>query len=331
MLQVYEISDQVTKRDIDANQTEKIQVIIRLVLGEDRMGKPSETRLYKVDENKKSHKFIEYKKNFMDKSATSDQNNRFCDGLADDLLKAELVEDKTQRNKNIKEGTLIVEVTSTRLVVMKLEKVNTIDFDTFDIKTNIGLDRDYFKAAVFTGNTMEIKVVDRQRRVANFWSSKFLELVAVRTSADNTDFIADAVNNNQLFANDIFFDGELEDATKIVAEYLISERSFDLQEISEIIASNFPEKQLDKDELFEPDFLNSIDEQFEISHRKLSVAFCKKIKLNDYTTLVIENYPITKKSQLLSVSGDLVKIKIDDDRLSEVRGLLDSPADIVKR
>ena len=322
MLKAYSISDMVIDQKINETQAGNLEIIVKRVLGADEQGKPGEVKLYKTDKNIENHKLHWYAKEILNQLPIPQKMETFCNRLAEDLLKAELNEDQLTRNKNILEGVLIVKISGERLILLKLEDVEAIDPNTFEIKSIIGLDRAYLKAAIFSGDESSIRIIDRQRQVANFWSSKFLELVPVRTDSDNTKAIVDAINNQQALNNDIFTVEEIETATSVLAEYLTYESHFDLQEAGELLQVQFPNKPNLVSELFHPTFLQSIDEQFDISGKTIKTAFQKRIRLNEYISLVIDNIYMVKGSQLIDesqvLSNRVLGISIDESYFDDV-------------
>lgn len=322
MLRAYTIKDIVVDREIDASQAKNLNIIITRVLGQDELGKPGEVKLFKIDKNIENHKLCWYAKEMLNQPSDKQRMIDFCDQLADDLLKAELTEDQLARNQNILEGILIIKLTPGRLILIKLEDVEAIDPETFEIKSIIGLDRVYLKAAIFTGDEQSIHVIDRQRQVANFWSSKFLKLIPVRTDSDNTQYVADAINKNQVFNQDTFTEGEIEIARSVMADYITKESHFDLQEINDLVHVKFPEKSNKIESVYNHEFLQSIDEQFEVSGSIVAVAFRRKIQVNELVSIIINNIYRAKCSQL--IDGERVRstrtleIQVEDAYLNGV-------------
>lgn len=316
MLKAYSIRDRVIDKKINESQARNLEIIVTRVLGADEQGKPGEIKLYKTDRNIENHKLHWFAKEILNQPPIAQKMEAFSDRLAEDLLEAEMNEDQSTRNKNILEGVLIVKISWERLILLKLEDIEAIDPITFEIKSSIGLDRAYLKAAIFSGDESSIRVIDRQRQVANFWSSKFLKLVPVRTDVDNTKAIADAINNQQLLNDDTFTAEEKETATLVLAEHLTKESHFDLQEVSDLLKAKFPDKLLELSSLFQANVLQTIDEQFEISIDTINAAFRKKIRLNRYITIVMDNFYMAKDSLLFDekqfLSNNVLEIVVDD-------------------
>ena len=84
-----------------------------------------------------------------------------CDGkdqfnykqIAEDLLRAECKTDNT-RNSTIREGLLFIKANSSSIIIMKLEKLTVIDKATYEIKSELGKEKDYFKVCTFKENTL---------------------------------------------------------------------------------------------------------------------------------------------------------------------------------
>jgi hypothetical protein len=326
MLKAYSIREKVFDLNINETQSGNIEKIIKRVLGEDEHGKPGEVKLFNTDKNIENHKLHRFATEIMKEPSNSEKVEAFCDRLAEDLLKAELIEDQSTRNKNILEGVLIVKITEDRLILLKFEDVEVIDRITFEIRSTIGLDRAYLKAAIFTGDETTIRIIDRQRQVANFWSSKFLELIPVRTDEDNTLAVANSITRQEVLNEETYSKEEIKTATFVLAEYLTKESHFDLREASDLLLAKFPGKPLELTSLFQVGFLQSIDEQFDVSTKAINVAFQRKVKLNEYVTLVINNIFMARNGQLINEqminSSREIGIRIDDSCFNDVLEIL---------
>jgi len=322
MLKAYSIKETVIDQEISQPRAQNLDIIIKRVLGEDEQGKPGEVKLYRIDKNIENHRLRWFVKEVLNQLQDEQKMEEFCDQLAGDLLRAEFIEDETIRNKNILQGVLIIKITEQKIVLIKLEEIEAIDPITFAIRSNIGLDRAYLKAAVFTGDESSIRVIDRQRQVANFWSSKFLQLIPVRTDLDNTQIIANAINENKVLNNDAFTNDEAKNVNSMLAEYVTKESHFDLQEVKDILQVSFPDKPSTISSLFQADFLQSIDEQFEISGKTISAAFRKTIQVNELVTIVISNIHRAKNSQFIDGekvrSTRVIEIVVEDAYLNDV-------------
>ncbi|PTE95172.1 hypothetical protein BUY63_12265, partial [Staphylococcus epidermidis] len=130
--------------------------------------------------------------------------------FASDLLNAETIEDdeKTRRNKNIKNGIFIFKVTNNETIFLKLEEISTINREDFSRDTSLGGDKEYFKLAqVFfnsddADNIIKVNIVDAHEQIAKYWSEKFLKLKAINTDEKNTKNLTNAIKSSS-FLNEI--------------------------------------------------------------------------------------------------------------------------------
>ena len=117
--------------------------------------------------------------------------------IAEDLLRAECKTDNT-RNATIREGLLFIKANSNSILIMKLENLTVIDKVTFEIKNELGKEKDYFKVCIFNGEYSDIKIFDKNKTAAKYWYKKFLKLTRKRTSEDNTIDIIDLLSQDKL-------------------------------------------------------------------------------------------------------------------------------------
>ena len=80
-------------------------------------------------------------------SECCDKNNFNYKQIAEDLLRAECKTDNT-RNSTIREGLLFLKADENSIIIMKLEKLTVIDKASYEIKSELGKEKDYFKVCL---------------------------------------------------------------------------------------------------------------------------------------------------------------------------------------
>lgn len=153
IVKVFDISSEVKANSINEKQTENILNIFDELTEETHLITNCFLDLTSDNyEESPIHYFCEYE----------DKDNFDYKKIADDLLKAELKEDDT-RNITIREGLLFIKANGQNITIMKLEKLTVIDKDTYEFKSELGKEKDYFKVCTFTGNYTDIKIIDKNR------------------------------------------------------------------------------------------------------------------------------------------------------------------------
>lgn len=315
IVKVFDISSEVSANSIDDKQTKNILNIF------DELTK--ETHLVTncfLDHNSNSYKespiyyFCE----------CDDKNNFDYKRIADDLLKAELKEDNT-RNITIREGLLFIKAHSKNITIMKLEKLTVIDKDTYEFKSELGKEKDYFKVCTFTGNYSDIKIIDKNRTAAKYWYQKFLGLTRNRTSEDNTNDVIRLITESNFFKNDIVEKDNYDKIKSFTEYYLFNNKKFDKSSLfSELNSSGLIELQKE-DELFSDESKN-IDSDFDISEKAISDKYKRKIQTSDEITITTNNYleSIRDNELLFDEKNKKITILIDDKFLDRVKEKLQS-------
>lgn len=317
MIRAYTISDSVELRALSLQQTDNIDIIINRVLGVGGRGKIGEIQKYLIDPSYSDHVLVRYKNEVYGKQEDSDKMKQLSDILAQDLFQAELKIDdkKEERNNQIKQGVFIVKITSSILILLKLEDFEAIDAETFELKKTFGTDRNYFKAAIYSGKD-DVNIIDRSRIVAMFWYDKFLHLLPYRSNELNTKNIAEALSNENLFNRDYLPNKKIKEAEKIVTRHLHSEKKFD---VAQLVEDLFFQLELDgkpNNTILNQEVLQDIDEQFEIDQKVISNFFRRKFIVNDYAVLELSDLVGAMDAQAINVSQiretGIISIKVGD-------------------
>ena len=193
MIKVFDIGTDVSENSIDEKQRKNIlnlfaeldketHLITNCYLNEDAQDYRESPIYYFNECDEKEH--FDYKK------------------IAEDLLRAECKTDNT-RNSTIREGLLFIKANSNSIIIMKLEKLTVIDKATYEIKSELGKEKDYFKVCTFKGEYSDIKIIDKNKTAAKYWYQKFLKLTRKRTAEDNTTDVIDLIAQDKFYKEDI--------------------------------------------------------------------------------------------------------------------------------
>ena len=244
--------------------------------------------------------------------------------IAEDLLRAECKTDNT-RNSTIREGLLFIKANSSSIIIMKLEKLTVIDKATYEIKSELGKEKDYFKVCTFKGEYSDIKIIDKNKTAAKYWYQKFLKLTRKRTAEDNTNDVIDLIAQDKFYKEDICKKENYKEIKRFTEYYLFDNKKFDKSDLfNELNSSGLIELQKE-DDLFSPNS-ERIDSDFEISEYEINRKYQKKIKTSDEITITTKNYlESIRDSQLIfDEKNKKITIFIDEKYLDEVKEQLEN-------
>lgn len=239
--------------------------------------------------------------------------------IANDLLCAECKTDGT-RNSTIRDGLLFIKANLNSIIIMKLEKLTVIDKETYEIKSELGKEKDYFKVCSFQGDYSDIKIIDKNKTAAKYWYQKFLKLTRKRTPEDNTSDVIDLIKQDKFYKKDICTKDNYQEIKRFTEFYLFDNQKFDKSILlNELNCHGFIELQRE-DELFSLDS-EQIDSDFEISENVLNKKYQKKIHTSDDITIITKNYlgSMRDNQLIFDAKNKKITIIIDDKFLEEVK------------
>lgn len=310
IIKVFDIGTDVKENEIDGKQRENILNLFNELSKETHLI----TNCYlnqEVDDYKESP--IYYFNEFDGK----DQFN--YKQIAEDLLRAECKTDNT-RNSTIREGLLFIKANSSSILIMKLEKLTVIDKETYEIKSELGKEKDYFKVCIFKGEYSDIKIIDKNKTAAKYWYQKFLKLTRKRTAEDNTNDVIDLIAQDKFYKADICKKENYKEIKRFTEYYLFDNKKFDKSDLfNELNSSGLIELQKE-DDLFSANS-ERIDSDFEISENEINKKYQKKIKTSDEITIITKNYLESIRDSQLTFDerNKKITIFIDEKYLDEVK------------
>ena len=310
IIKVFDIGTHVKENVIDENQRRNIVNLF------EELGKETHliTNCY-LNENEE-----EYKKSpiyyFNESNKKDDFNYK---KIAEDLLQAECKTDNS-RNTTIREGLLFIKANLRSIIIMKLEKMTVIDKATYEIKSELGKEKDYFKVCTFKGEYSDIKIIDKNRTAAKYWYQKFLKLTRKRTAEDNTNDVLNLIAQDRFYKEDICKRENYKEIKRFTEYYLFDNKKFDKSDLfNELNSSGLIECQKE-DDLFSSNS-EMIDSDFEISENEINKKYQKKIKTSDEITITTKNYLDSIRDNQLTFDerNKKITIIIDEKYLDEVK------------
>lgn len=313
IIKVFDVGDCVREENITADQKSNIIKIFDVLTKESHLI----TNCYLDSSSVQGKKSpIYYYKEYTDKSKFDYKK------IASDLLAAELKADDT-RNANIREGLLFIKAISSNLTIMKLEKLEVIDRTTYEIKSELGKEKDYFKVAIFSGNYNDIKIIDKNKTAAKYWYEKFLKLNRLRNSEDNTQDVIDLINHNILYKNNINKLPNYTEIKRFTETYLFDNKKFDKSTLLDELNSSGLIDLVKEEEIFSEES-KIIDSDFEISEKIMNKNYEMKIQTSRDIVITTKNYKESLRDNEILYDEDnkQIKVIVDDDYMDEVKKLL---------
>lgn len=314
VIKVFDISTEVKSNSIDDNQEKNILKIF------DELSK--ETHLITncfLDLDSENYKDSPlYYFNETDNKVDFDYKK-----IADDLLKAECKADNT-RNNTIREGLLFIKANDSSITIMKLEKLIVIDKDTYEFKSELGKEKDYFKVCTFNGKYDNIKIIDKNRTAAKYWYKKFLGLTRKRTSEDNTSDLINLITEDSFYKQEIIEKENYNEVKRFTEYYLFDNKKFDKSNLFNELNSSGLIELKKEDELFSIDS-EFIDSDFDICDKILDRKYERIIETSDEITITTKNYleSIRDNQLIFDEKNKKIIILIDDEYLNQVKEKLE--------
>lgn len=322
---VYEIGEEVNERiDLTREMKDNIETLITS-RGAQRLQGNSVT--YKVETQNPEHLLLEFNNRFFNSDYSASELNDALNNFANKLLRAEQTSDNSgvlRRKRNITAGILFIKLSEQVLTLMKLESLEIIDRETFEPREEYSTERDYFKLAIITNNDLEnIRIVDRNKKIAKYWAEDFLELNRVRDSYRNTQELLVHIKNEK-FLNEEVFENELHyyKAKKKIEEVIFAgEYFFNKDDLFQTITQDpdilFINDEIQSHDIYTDD-VNALDNEFNINRELIYEEQRKKIKVNEEITIEVKNLRNQKNANAIRLEDNFIRIRVDDNLIEQV-------------
>lgn len=310
VIKVFDIDTEVTPNSIDENQQTNIMKIFDEVKKETHL--ITNCFLDLEVENYKNSPIYYFHE-------SDDKVNFDYNKIANDLLSAECKADKT-RNSTIRQGLLFIKARDSSITIMKLEKLTVIDKDTYEFKSELGREKDYFKVCTFKGKYEDIKIIDKNRTAAKYWYQKFLGLTRKRTSEDNTHDVIEMITEDTFYQQSIIEKANYDEIKRFTESYLFNNKRFDKSDLFNELNSSGLIELKKEDELFS-DSSKNIDSDFDISEKALNKKYQRIIQTSDEIAITTNNYlqSIRDNQLIFDENNKNITIFIDDEYLAKVK------------
>lgn len=323
---VFSITDRCERDEtIDENKIINLDKIITSILGQNGNGRPGEIQHFKIPDTDMDHKVKIIRDNYLCLSTVDSIYSSFLTDFANDLLEAELVEEKDgskRRHKKITPGILLVKHEKDKLTLLKLEETNSIDKITYELKSAFMTDRRYYKAAIIIKDS--INVIDKNRKVANYWAYDFLHLERERDDKQNTDYLINIIINDELVSKDIADTSIRKKISGLMREFVLSESRFEpeewLDEINNVINAEGISFSNIMD-VFSSEVLEFLDESFEIDKNIARKKLKTVIEISQDLRIEAINIEVAIKAQTISFENGYIQVIVPPENRDKIRKL----------
>lgn len=324
----YDIKETVEAREtLVQEQVDNIESIISIV----EKGINLNRIRYQVPDpdNSKNHPLVRYNNKVLRKNLIGDKKRiSELDILANKLLYAEQVVDNngnTRRNKKIKEGLLFARCTDKSLTLLKLEEITIVDKVTFKPIDGLSLDKQYYKVVFFEkDNWNNISVVDRNKKVAKYWATTFLELERSRDEYTNTKELLEYLENDKLINfDDIGFeDKEYNEIKCKIRNYILENNIFDKEEIFSSINIDHKKYDVNSDDFFESSVFDSLDTEFSLDKEAIREKYRRRIRVSSDVSVDVGNIYWEKKRNNIRLERNKLVLTIDEKYKKDIENLM---------
>ncbi|EHI73702.1 Uncharacterised protein [Streptococcus criceti] len=313
---VYEINE--TIKEVELNQEKIINIadIFNTIIG--------------VSDEKTSHKAIIaeikdddsiLKKYYMDKK------NCKINSFAEKLLTAEKG-NNSNRKKSIREGFLFIRETNQDLTLLKLEKTSVADTETFKLIGQLGTEKNYYKACIFTNDLHNIAIIDKSNKIATYWLDGFLGLQEVRNSKINSTDLIELVESKQLFSSSIKEKENFEDILSETKSYIFDNSQFDKSQLIDFLNAKDLIDIATNEKNYESQFYSEesleIDANFKIDSKVLRDKYKREIKISNETTIKTDNFEKLVLNEEIEFTDNVLTLTVSDEFISKVEEILGS-------
>lgn len=310
---------------IDEKKISNLDKIIVSILGQSGNGLPGEIQHFKISDTDESNKIRLLRDQFLDQHKVDFPYETFITGIANDLLKAELVEEKDgskRRNKRITPGILIIKHEKGRLSLLKLEETSSIDKLTYELKSAFMTDRRYYKAAIISNRTMNI--IDKNRKVANYWAYDFLHLERENNDKENTNYLISKIISDELVTKKISDCTLRKTVSDLLREHVLLDTRFEpdewLEEINNSISSEgISFKRIE--DIFSDEALEFLDESFVIDKKIARQKLKTEIEIGPDLKIEAINIGVAIRAQKILYDEGYIQIQVPEESRDRIRQL----------
>ena len=310
---VYDITETITEIDLLDNPEKifNIAKIFNKIVGE---------------EDSRSHSTISAE--FKDESSilneySEDRENFEIGSFAQKLLLAECSESSGKRKSNVRDGYLFVRETEKELILLKLEKTSVANKETFEVEGQLGTDKSYYKVCIFSTELKSIAIIDKSRKVANYWLDSFLGLQEIRNKKINTHDLLGLIESKELFSEGILNLENIDDIIRESKKYIFNSNIFEksglVDYLNDLGLTDISTHEENFELQFYSDKSSELDYSFEIDEKVLKDHFKSEIRISKETVIKTDNFEKLILDGGVSLVGDEISLVVDRECLEEIR------------
>lgn len=307
---VYEITDNISEISLDIQKIRNINKIFTEII-----------------ENHTNHisvlaGVVEGKESIL-RDFSNNINNFDIERFPSQLLNSEISSSTNERNKSIRTGFLFIKESNDCLLLLKLEKTSVANTETFELSSQLGTEKNYYKACIAKKDLSTVEIIDKNKKVATYWMDNFLGLQEVRNSKVNSIELVRLIENEELYSNDI---KDAENFSEIVAEtknFIFDHNRFDKSELIDYLNSKrVTEISTDIDDyedLFFSSEAEQLDASFDIDQKVLRDKYKDEIRISCETIIKTDNFEKLKRRNQIRIEGNKIILTVSDDFVQNVQ------------
>lgn len=257
------------------------------------------------------------------KAYNEDREDFDIGSFAEKLLLAECSESSGKRKSNVRDGYLFVRETEKELILLKLEKTSVANKETFEVEGQLGTDKSYYKVCILSTELNNIAVIDKSRKVANYWLDSFLGLQEVRNKKINTYDLLELIESKELFSEEIARREDIENIIRESKKYIFNSNIFDKSGLIDCLndsgLTDIPTHVENFELQFYSDKSSKLDYSFEIDERVLKDHFKSEIRISKETVIKTDNFEKLILDGGVSLEGDVIRLVVDRECLEEIK------------
>ncbi|WP_342976194.1 hypothetical protein [Streptococcus constellatus] len=309
---VYDITNLITEIELNSEKIFNIATIFNKIVGESADSRSHSAIAAEIKDD-----------NSILKAYSEDKENFEIKAFAEKLLSAECSESDGKRKTNLREGYLFIRETEKDLTLLKLEKTSVANKETFEVEGQLGTDKSYYKVCVFSDELTNVVVIDKSRKVANYWLDGFLGLQEVRNKKVNTNDLVDLIASKELFSAEIRSQENIDEIVRESKIYIFDNNTFDKSSLIDYLNENELINISTHEDNFELKFYSAkaseLDYSFEIDDKVLKEHFKGEIRISKETVIRTDNFEKLILDGTVSLVNDEVRLIVAPDCLDEVK------------
>lgn len=309
---VYDITNSITEIELDKEKIFNIATIFNKIVGESPDSRAHSTIAAEIKDDSSILKLY-----------SEDKECFKIIDFAKKLLAAECSESDGKRKANLREGYLFIRETKKDLTLLKLEKTSVANKETFEVEGQLGTDKSYYKVCIFSNELKNIAVIDKSRKVANYWLDGFLGLQEVRNRKVNTNDLVSLVESKELFSTEITSQENIDEIVRESKMYIFDNDIFDKSGLIDYLNANELIDISTNEDNFELKFYSTkasdLDYSFEIDDKVLKEHFKGEIRISKETIIRTDNFEKLILDGAVSLVNDEVRLVVDPNCLDEVK------------